>query len=141
MTNERRPDSSCKSDREEEEEGQLGKYPKPGVTFVALDELVQPPPGPLAEIDAELLVEHAASRGLQNYQYGQERHRQIRALAEKAGLSHAFLEELDRNYNFIYWMARKVRVGTINSISGMCYDIALKNYDRMCKWVEERAQG
>jgi hypothetical protein len=95
----------------------------------------------MEEIDYELLLAHAASRGLRNYKYSEERHKQIRSLAQKANQRQELIDYLDRNYNFIYWMTRKVRLGTINSIGGMCYDIALQNYAEITEKIDREFGG
>ena len=107
--------------------------------FIALPELVRDPPGKLPEIDREYLTSHASSRGWIKYDYSDEEHARLRTLAEKLNASKKFVKEFNRNYNFIYWMTMRARSGKINSMGGICYDIALQNYAEMADKIAKES--
>ena len=109
----------------------------PHADFIALPELVRDPPGKLPEIDREYLKSHARSRGWIKYDYSDEEHARLRTLTEKLNACKKFVKEFNRNYNFIYWMTISARAGKINSMGGMCYDIALQNYTEMADIIEK----
>lgn len=107
--------------------------------FMALPELVRAPPGKLPEIYWAYLKNHARFRGLIKYDYSDEEHARLRTLAEEVNANKEFVKEFDRNYNFIYWMTIRARSGKINSIGGMCYDIALQNYAEMADKIAKES--
>ena len=109
------------------------------VDFVALPELTREPPGKLPEIDQKYLQSHASSRGLTKYDYSDEEHKRRRKLAMDNNASEEFIHNFDRTFNFIYWMTIRARTGKINSIGGMCYDIALKNYADLAEVTEKES--
>jgi len=104
--------------------------------FVALSELTREPHGKLPEIDQKYLQDHAKFKGLVKYNYNDDEHKRLRKLATDANASKTFIHNFDRTFNFIYWMTIRARTCKINSIGGMCYDIALKNYADLAEVIE-----
>ena len=93
----------------------------------------------LPGIDRELIVDHARSRGINTHCFTKLEYLNFRNLAQKMHLRQGILEEFDKDYEFTHSMARKVRTGAINSISGMCYVIAIYNYAKIANTIESGA--
>ena len=107
------------------------------VDFLADADLDLDPHSELPETDIACLTWHVRERGISGFNYTFEEHARLRCLAQEASLRIELIQSFDRTYNFIYWMTRKVRTGVLNSISGMCYDIALKNYAKIAQIIEK----
>jgi len=114
---------------------------EPQWDYLAVQELLRQPKSDLPRPDQRDLISHAASRGIRNFRYGKDYHCRLLSLAEKAHLTPEAVAQFDRDFNYIHWMTLKVKAGTINSISGMCYDIAIKNYSEIAKIILKQAAG
>jgi hypothetical protein len=60
--------------------------------------------------------------------YNEEEYAYLRRTAQQLHFSPEVTGDLDKNYSFVHDMTRKVMTGAINSITGMCYDVAILNY-------------
>lgn len=107
------------------------------VDFVATDELLRRGSRRIPKIDQEYIVSHARWKGIKKYDYTDQEHSRLKRLAEKARLCKDLIEEFDRDYRFIRALARKLRTGVHNAMTGMCYDIAICNYARIATIIEK----
>ena len=92
----------------------------------------------IPEMDQKYMVRHARWRGIHEYDYTRQEYKRLRKLAKKAHLSKALIEKFDRGYCFTHFMARKLRTGAHNSITGMCYDAAIYSYAGVARIVEKK---
>lgn len=109
------------------------------VNFVAVPELLVDPSGELKDIDRNYLAFHVKHLGFGKFKYSFKEHVALRNLAERANASKKFINEFDRTYNFLYWMTIRARHNKINSIGGMCWDVAIKNYADYAETIEKES--
>ena len=81
--------------------------------------------------EQEFIAEYASQRFGIQYEFTRQEYRRLRELARKARLDPEEIEEFDRDYCFTHIMARKLRTGAHNAMTGICYDVAVRNYARI----------
>ena len=94
----------------------------------------------LPQIDQEYVTSHARSRGINDYDFTWDEYTRLRKLAEKMHLRDGLIQEFNKDYSFIHRLASSVRTGAINSITGMCYDVAFCNYALLARKIERMAE-
>lgn len=87
------------------------------------------------------IAKYARLRGIQEYDYSRKEYTNLRKLAKKAHLDKALIEKFDRGYCFTHIMAKKLRTGAHNSITGICYDAAICSYAVVARIIEKRANS
>jgi hypothetical protein len=70
------------------------------------------------------------------YDFSRREYIRLRRSASKNHVDKRLLHEFDRDYCFTHVMARRIRTGAHNSMTGMCYDVAIRNYARIAGIIE-----
>ena len=86
--------------------------------------------------DARFLVCFVRQRGITKYKLTQYEYERLRRKAIKLQLDAKAISEFDKSYEFIQRLARKMRLGAINSMTGMCFMTAVSIYATTAKLVD-----
>lgn len=90
------------------------------------------------DVEQPFIAHYAASRwGITNWNYSDEEYSTLRNYVLSLHLNDGTLAELDKCFAFIHEQARAMRTGAHNSMTGMCYDIAIRNYANVAETIEK----
>jgi hypothetical protein len=87
--------------------------------------------------DQKRVIRHARWSGIQKYDFTYQEYARLRNLALHFHLKEELIAEFDKDFRFMHECPRLMRTGRFNSITGICYDIAVKNYAEIAGTIEK----
>lgn len=87
------------------------------------------------------IAEYARLLGVVEFDYSKQEYTRLRKLGKKAHINKKLIRKFVRAYCFTHSFARRIRTGAHNSMTGICWNGAIRQYAEVALIIERKGDS